>query len=460
MAKVHHLFYSTDSDKQTLHRNIVPTDEQQKLQQERWNELCEYLLSALKEKTGYEMSSWLQGSYKFKTQVRPADKHGEFDIDLGLYFIWPGNNDDGKFSPQEIKSLVQESLLDFKGEDENIDVVAPAKERCSRIRFSGGFHIDVPSYHLDEAQDERTLATEKNVWEKSDPQAFYSWFQDRFSEEDSSQIRRLIRYVKIWVSLHIKDSPPTSILLTVLVSEAYLKITEQECESDDVVIKCVAEKIIERLENNMIVENPVNKEENLNRLSSQQTSIFLDNLHNLVGVADRALIANSEFEAAIIWSEAFLYFFPILDPKYVESGNMTLVSTFEPRVSVKAVSTVNSNMKYFGKNRIGPIPKKCNITFNIENTTELPEGAQASWMVRNSGQEAEFTNDLGHFAGKGQYFIEETSAYVGTHFMDLVVRSRIGEVLGYRRIPVEISGMFIPQRNVKKKHFYSKFRKK
>ena len=43
MADTHSYFYSTDTEKQTLHRRIVPNQSQFQQQQDRWNDLGDYL---------------------------------------------------------------------------------------------------------------------------------------------------------------------------------------------------------------------------------------------------------------------------------------------------------------------------------------------------------------------------------------------------------------------------------
>lgn len=461
MASIHNLFYSSDPNKQTLHRRIIPNQKQQELQQERWNDLRDYLIDDLNEVSGYAISSWLQGSYKFGTQVRPAHKGDEFDIDLGVYFNWTGNPDDGKFSPRVLKSLVQDSLRRYKEEAEDvIEVVTPPKERCSRIRFPGDFHIDVPSYHLDEDRDARALATESDNWEHSDPKAFYMWFREHFSDEESSQVRRLIRYAKIWASLQLKE-PPSSILLTVLVAEAYLELVDQEVDGDDTALRHVSNKIAERLETNFQVINPVDPDERLNRLTEEETNTLVGKLNDLVDLADRALAASTEFESATIWSEVFHHFFPVPEENSTDRNSRALIRVrFVPEVRVRAVPRENQHHQYTGENRVGPIPKNCNIYFTLRNVGELPAGAHVQWIVRNEGEEAEFTNDLGHLAGTNPGPIEERSAYKGSHYMDVVVTSSWGGVLGYRRIPVEISGIFMPPRNPKKKPGYTRFRRR
>lgn len=108
------LFFSSNTEKQTLHRRITPSSEQQEEQQIRWNDLIDYLKIALKEKSSYSIYSWLQGSYKFATQLRPLSINEEFDIDLGIYFEWRGKPTDGSFSPLELKQMVQTSLINYK----------------------------------------------------------------------------------------------------------------------------------------------------------------------------------------------------------------------------------------------------------------------------------------------------------------------------------------------------------
>jgi len=447
--RVPHLFFSTDVEQQTLHRRITPTVQQRDQQQVRWRDVRDYVAGDLQERTGLPVSSWLQGSYKFGTQIRPV-KGGEFDIDLGIYLEWPGAAETGPFAPAQVKSLIQASLIRYAAEagDDVLGVDDPPKERCARIRFSESFHIDVPGYHLERPQDHRDLATETHGWEESDPKALFLWFRDQFAEEDSNQIRRLIRYFKAWALLNLGE-PPSSILLTVLIAEEYRELSAASCETDDLAIQHLAHGISERFACDTAVLNPVNQDENLNRLSEEHCQSFIQGLHDLAAIADAALAANSESGAAVEWSRAFQHFFPApREANSVEAGHALVPVAFDPIVFVEARPTTGNG--YFSDtNRIGPIPKKCEITFTLQNAADLPAGATVRWIVRNEGQEAEFTNDLGHGAGGGLQATEQ-SAYRGTHYMDVAVISAYGTMLGYRRIPVKISGLPMPVRNPKR----------
>src|SRR6185437_12181538 len=146
MGRANSLFYSSNSDSQTLHRRITPTDEQFDDQQERWNELADYLRPTLKEKSGCDTRTWLQGSYKFGTQIRPVRITEEFDIDLGFYFEWDGESADGAFGALELKSFVNGALHSFAEGRQEVENVSSPKPRCERIRYVDNFHIDVPTY--------------------------------------------------------------------------------------------------------------------------------------------------------------------------------------------------------------------------------------------------------------------------------------------------------------------------
>src|SRR5215216_6027727 len=109
MGAASNLFHSNDSEKQTLHRRIIPSEEQIEEQQERWNLLAEHLTAELSAKSGYSLRTWLQGSYKLATQIRPVHLGDEFDIDLGVYYEWEGDATDGDYDASELKNFVQEA---------------------------------------------------------------------------------------------------------------------------------------------------------------------------------------------------------------------------------------------------------------------------------------------------------------------------------------------------------------
>ena len=449
------LFYSSNNtEKQTLLRRCMPSDEQYDEQKDRWNALADHLTADLNDRSGYSLRTWLQGSYKFGTQVRPVHKDEEFDIDLGVYFQWTGKPEDGRHSPQTLKSFVQDSLKAYeKGDTEDVKEICPTKTRCCRISYRNGFHIDVAAYHLDANRDARTLAT-SDVWETSDPKAIYIWFRDQFDDAARHKVRRQIRYFKTWAALKFKwdEGRPSSIMLTVLVAEAAAAIGATNLGADDETLLHLIDAIISRLNKSAEVCNPVAKSENLNRLSAEQNTAFADRLKTFQDVALRANAGTTEFEAADVWQEAFEHMFPMPDltETIAKDANNQPVAVIGPEIRVTARSRTNSDVRPFvGTNSIGPIPKDCTITFEVTNTSAMPAGSVILWMVRNEGREAELVNDLGHSTKSGAT-AEEHSAYKGTHYMDCVVKVA-GRTVAMRRVPVTITGATMPLRTPPRK---------
>jgi hypothetical protein len=75
------LFFNTDDSENCLDWRVRPSDEQYDTQKERWNDLAEHLKQDLAKRSDCRISSWLQGSYKFGTQIRPARSALRIDAD-------------------------------------------------------------------------------------------------------------------------------------------------------------------------------------------------------------------------------------------------------------------------------------------------------------------------------------------------------------------------------------------
>lgn len=447
-----YFFDANDAEKQTLHKRITPSDSQFEEQQLRWNALADFLVDDLNKQSGYPIRTWLQGSYKFATQVRPVHKGDEFDIDLGIYYCWNGDRDDSDYRPKELKQMVQAGLRRFKDTNGDVvEVVVPPKPRCCRVRFQGDFHIDVPCYHLDEERDARSLATEDDEWEDSDPKAIYVWFKDQFEDYERGRVRRLVRYLKAWAALKFKDGEgrPSSLLLTVLAAEAARDLEEELPAAEDEALAKVLQKITERLNNSRKVENPADTEhgEDLTaRLTDDEWRAFTQKLGYFSDRAAEAIEDDDTLVACSRWSVEFEHLFPLPDENELDdrAANLPIVVT-QPEVRVHAVSRDNPNLRYTGVNTIGPIAKNCSITFEVTNAWQMPAGTTFYWMVRNEGEEAEDVNDLGHKAGTGLR-AEEHSAYSGKHFMDCTAVAG-DRIVGLRRVPVTIRGLAAPKRN-------------
>lgn len=429
---------------QTLIGRITPTVEQQEFLQQQWNALADHLKQALA-KHGYSISTWLQGSYKYATLIKPVHPGEEYDVDVGLYFEWD-EGQDVKPTSKQLRDWVQDELLEYKKVCEVLKrVEVPPKERCSRASYIRQFHIDSPVYHLNTDTDVRRLACLSGKWENSDPKKLYKWFKESVSGDDRVQLRRLVRYLKAWAAVSFDDAPnsrPSSIFITVVVTEAYQDMWTHRILglADDDALLTVIEKMHERLFDDRKVENPVNKEEDLNRMSAEAWYGFLPRLAALQNIAERAGDTEDEASAALIWSEAFSFLMPLPETEQVEmvderSGRAVMQL---PEIEVKVFTGNPLRHVETHRNNVPGVAKNCKLIFTIVNHHVVPEFATVEWTVRNEGQEANLRSDLGHRrVGMRLLSAEEHTAYAGRHFMDCVVRLN-GQVYAVKRVPVII----------------------
>lgn len=438
MALAGALFFSTDPEQETLYSRIVPTSEQTEFLQTHWNELAEILSEDLVERSGYPIRTWLQGSYKYGTMIRPVSLHEEYDVDLGLYFCWDSANH-ATPAPAQLRDWVQQGLHASMPQLSGARIVEePPKERCSRVRYEKQFHVDVPVYHLDVNRDVRRLATLTSGWEASDPKALHQWLLERFDRIDRVQLRRIIRYLKAWAALTFSTSAegrPSSILLTVLVADAF---DAEAATGDDEDVFCnIVAAIRGRLHANRRVTNPVDDSEDLNRIPATHWHAFLEHIDRLDDTSKRALECDDEGAAAWIWDEAFSYLFPppVTDATVEFEGGQAL--SILPDIQIDVLTDQRNFVQRYS-NEVPSVDKSHKLVFRITNSAVVPAWATIDWIVRNAGNESEEINDLGHAArGTRDFEHEERTAYNGRHFMDCVIRQN-RQVLAVRRVPVYV----------------------
>lgn len=433
---------------QTLISRVSPTTRQREFLQSSWNDLAEHLKVSLKAKHGYAISTWLQGSYKYGTMIKPVRAEDEYDVDLGVYFEW-GKGENIEPTADQLRRWVQQELVDYRDQCADMrSVVEPPKERCSRASYEHQFHIDTPVYHLNSDTNKRRLACLTKGWEASDPKAFYKWFRDALTGGEREQVRRVIRYLKAWAALSfddIPDSRPSSIFLTVLATEDYPDIGLAlllGVADDDALISTIR-TMHGRLNGSRRVQNPATKaDEDLNRMSDEAWSAFLPRLDALMDITERAAEAADEGAAALIWTEAFSFLMPMPEVDEVELvDEQTSRALMQlPDIDI-AVYTGSGQQRRFvanHHNQVDGVAKGCTLVFTIANPHVVPAFATVEWTVRNKGLEADESSDLGHRrVGMRMLQAEERTRYLGTHHMDCIVRVN-GQVYAARRVPVTI----------------------
>jgi len=443
MGKAASLFNGTAE--QTLYGRVTPTPEQRDFLQTQWNDLAEHLKAALSG-WGYPISTWLQGSYKYGTLIKPVHKGEEYDVDVGVYFSWNPKEADATPTPQQLRQWVQRELLEHKKQNSDVkEVVEPPKERCSRAIYAKQFHIDTPTYHLDPTADRRRLACLSGKWEDSDPKVLYKWFKDVVGSDNRELLRRLVRYLKGWAAVAFTDAPearPSSILLTVLVADAFSSMWGARLlgiADDDALIAAIA-KVHERLTGDRRVPNPIDKSEDLNRIPSDSWEAFVTRLTVLDDAAQAADAAEDEAAAALAWEGAFSFLMPLPETDELEvvdaSSERALMQV--PDIEIGVFDKEGGTLLATYKNEVPSVSKGLWLVFSITNRHVVPQFADVGWTVRNDGAEADYIGDLGHTRrGIGLLSVGESTAYLGKHYMDCVVRCN-SSVYAVRRVPVFI----------------------
>ena len=110
MGKASKLF--SGSAEQTLIGRVTPTTDQREFLQTHWNALAAHLKKQLYEKHDYVISTWLQGSYKYGTLIKPVHAGEEYDVDVGVYFQW-SDDVDIEPTPKQLRDWAHQEMVSY-----------------------------------------------------------------------------------------------------------------------------------------------------------------------------------------------------------------------------------------------------------------------------------------------------------------------------------------------------------
>lgn len=442
------------SGENSLYSKVVPTDQQYETLQLAWNELRDFLIPYIRKTHAYTLKTWIQGSYKYRTLIRPLAKEESYDLDLGVYFL---TEEVEGTSASSLREMISDGLTAYMEVCENVKKIEKQRKRCLRIVYKDDFHIDIPVYILDEDSDLRTLAVLPDDWEQSDPKQLYMWFKQTVPESERPAVRRLIQYIKGWAIVAFRlnqGAAISSITTTVLAARFYSSLPSTFISWND------EERLIEfvkwmknELAEEFRVNNPINLTENLCRIENANKSFTTDKINILRAAVEQAEAAETCDEAIIAWEQAFGYLIELptdVDVLLAETSDFAksylpvVAPTFKlPSIRIKVLSKDKKTVLRTCINAVANLTKENSLDFSIENAHELPPNSRAIWTVRNGGQEASDVFDLGHIthAASLNQTIHETIAYTGRHFMDCAIVTG-AKVHSLVRVPVHVGGLF------------------
>lgn len=251
------------------------------------NSLKKKIKKYVKEEKGDDIQPkfWSQGSFEMNTIVNPipeTDDSGnvllQYDLDYGIYFI-EKKGEDKKRSIDTWHKWV------FEAVDGHTKTPPQNKNTCVRVIFADGHHIDLPIYYMN--GDALELAHKSKGWIKSDPKAFFDWFNEKAKSDP--QLRRIVRYLKAWKNhKEINNSSlklPSGFALTILAANNYVSDS-----NDDKAFKLTVEKIKAELDKKIECKRPTTPvgEDVFADFSETKRSNFLKALEALIGACENA----------------------------------------------------------------------------------------------------------------------------------------------------------------------------
>lgn len=176
----------------------------------------------------------MQGSYIMRTGVFPVgDK--EYDIDVGLKF----KIKDTEYPAETVRGWVLEAVKNHTND-------VAAKAPCIRVSYVAGYHVDLVTYAWwtdDDNVEQFRLAHDSKGWIPADPPKLLTHVddaQDNFKETEggtqTSQLRRVIRYLKRWDDVQQPDeseAKPSGLAFTLLAIDHLSKTMSWDGKPDD-----------------------------------------------------------------------------------------------------------------------------------------------------------------------------------------------------------------------------------
>ena len=196
-----------------------------------------------------------QGSYAMRTLVNRANN--DYDIDDGVYFV---GDKISNITPLALQRRIRDAIASEK----TFSTPPEIKEKCVRVFYADGHHIDVPAYKM--VGDNALLASSVE-WVESDPKSVTDWF-DAYRSQDPN-IRFIVRLIK-----ELCGKKPSGLIISVLAIES---LPLSGSDYDDMFHNAM-KRIKIRLDSNHTVKHPVIEGEYLARNGDSRIKIFHEKL--------------------------------------------------------------------------------------------------------------------------------------------------------------------------------------
>lgn len=387
-----------------------------------------------------------QGSYKHKTIIKPPKVNKEFDADILLH-LEP--LDDWELNP---KMYIYELYNIFKDTDRYKDIVIK-NTRCITLNYVGDFHIDIVPI-VKRNGDFYIINKCDNIFEKTNPIEYTNWLISK-NKDSNYQLRKVIRLFK-----YIRDIKQTftakSILLnTILANQVYQNDLAEKHKNLPTSFKLIINRLNDFLQANDImpnIHNPTMIKENFMRnWTQEQYSNFRKMILSYTEKTNDAYDEIDKKKSIKKWKLVFGDKFPeftrstkleVTNENYTEREEFPedkfqdILLDYDLEINF-TIDQPNAAVSSF-YNQFNLLQLKVKLIFKVEKTN-VPKPYEIWWKVKNEGQMAKKANDLRGEIKKGHMRKEETTRYIGKHYVECyIVKNNICIAMDRIDVPVDI----------------------
>jgi hypothetical protein len=254
-----------------------------------------------------------QGSYAAGTLVRPVGDLPDYDIDFVLplnFGAFPEGIFTSKRTPDYILGYVRDRLSNW------YDTRVETRNKCVRIRYQDGFHIDVVPGNPIQAGAFVIADRASGEFVNTDPQAMLEWIGD-IDAASGGRFRQAILMLKRWRDVTFgAATAPSGLHLTLLAGHAWLNHRQSRQFRSMAGQDSAMEAFLWDMANAMYLElgsgrglrlpmPGIVSEDLASSWPPEDQALFRQRLETFIRRAEKAITTNREDTAIRRWQDVF-----------------------------------------------------------------------------------------------------------------------------------------------------------
>lgn len=279
-----------------------------------------------KNETPLKFEHFNQGGYAMHTGNKPYDN--DYDIDIALVF---DNTQDDFDNPVELKKKVRNAL---NSTFRTVNIRRPCVTVTYNKDGKPDYHVDMAVYVKIDDEEYYEIAMGKEhsnddnqEWQVSDPKGLINKVNNKFTDDERKQFRRVIRYLKRWRDKQFNNGgAPISIALTCAAYHWFSPVKSTGVYNDLSALKALVTEMIDNfgwIDDRLEVKLPVVPRSNLlDGLTDKQMEIFKEKLEGLKKSLETAKKESSEVSACKTLKKQFGDEFPVPEEDCKTSNNV------------------------------------------------------------------------------------------------------------------------------------------